>query len=183
MEIFETLKYGLSLIELNKPGDVLEFGVFKGASIQIIRNSLNENFRVFGFDSFEGLPEDWEDTICKKGFFSTNGLIPEIKDVNFFKGLFEETIEEYLKIANQICFIHVDCDLYTSTKTIFEKLGHLINFNTIIVFDEWKYTNVDGEIKKGEEQKYFKEWINSFDKKYVEYHFNENCEQKLVRIL
>jgi hypothetical protein len=45
---------------------VLEFGVYKGDTIQKLRNSLDESYKIFGFDSFEGLPEDWIGTPCFK---------------------------------------------------------------------------------------------------------------------
>ncbi len=39
-------------------GLILEFGVFSGATINQIADRLPEK-AIFGFDSFEGLPEDW----------------------------------------------------------------------------------------------------------------------------
>ena len=48
---------------------ILEFGVYKGTTTRIIRNSLPLDYKIYGFDSFEGLPEDWKNTPCHKGFF------------------------------------------------------------------------------------------------------------------
>ena len=36
---------------------VLEFGVYRGATIRQLRNSLPNEYKLYGFDSFEGLPE------------------------------------------------------------------------------------------------------------------------------
>ena len=52
---------------------VLEFGVFEGKSLRKIVNMLDDSFKIYGFDSFVGLPENWEETICHKGFFNLKG--------------------------------------------------------------------------------------------------------------
>ena len=72
----------------------LEFGVSSGSSMRYWSELLeNPASCLHGFDSFEGLPEDWigED---KKGAYSTGGRPPAISDgrVRFFQGLFEETL-------------------------------------------------------------------------------------------
>ena len=78
----------------------LEFGVWKGDSMRrwskLLRNRAS---RLHGFDSFEGLPEEWDDhgstgLPLRKGHFSTHGALPQISDtrVKFFKGWFEETL-------------------------------------------------------------------------------------------
>src|ERR1700677_4417473 len=62
------------------PFDYLEFGVYKGYSLRVWAN-LNRNSasRLFGFDSFEGLPEDWVAS-KPKGTFTTGGKAPDIGD-------------------------------------------------------------------------------------------------------
>jgi hypothetical protein len=165
---------------------VLEFGVFQGGTITIIRNLLDSSYKVFGFDSFEGLPEDWVNTQCHKGFFSTGGVVPEIDGVKFFKGWFEDTIPEYLKESDTIGLLHVDCDLYSSTKTIFKYLHPYIKSGTIIAFDEWCY-NYD-ERYNDHEQKAFYEYVEEHDVKYEFVPFvcpeaEGNLERKIVRIL
>src|SRR5690348_1698775 len=42
------------------PGFLAEFGVFSGKSINLIAERYPER-KVYGFDSFEGFPSDWED--------------------------------------------------------------------------------------------------------------------------
>lgn len=173
---------------------VLEFGVFKGETISIIRNNLDCTYNVFGFDSFEGLPEDWVtpdnnvagDGLCVKSFFSTNGEIPNIPNVKFYKGWFEDTIPEYLKLAEPIALLHIDCDLYSSTKTVLYNLNQYIVEGTLIVFDEWVYNR---EEYNDHEQKCFYEWVNDFNREYVliphEYvvHGKIINEQQIIKIL
>lgn len=163
---------------------VLEFGVYRGYTISLIREKLDKSYKVFGFDSFEGLPEDWKNTQCQKGFFSTNGVIPEIEGIKFFKGWFEDTILQYLKEADTIGLLHVDCDLYSSTKTIFNNLHPYIKKGTIIVFDEWCY-NADPKCND-HEQKAFYEYVKEYDVNFEFIDFNDqenSIERKIVKIL
>ena len=113
----EVLKYASSQASQN--GLVLEFGVFSGRSI----NFLSSRFeKIYGFDSFEGLPEKWHTNI-EKGHFALKKL-PFVNDnVELIKGLFEDTLPKFkgLKDNNSfIAFLHVDCDLYSSTISIFK---------------------------------------------------------------
>ena len=77
-----------------------EFGVFKGASIKYW-SSLNthDDSRFFGFDTFSGLPENWDNFTggLQKGTFDTHGLVPNINDerVSFYKGLFQDTYQVF----------------------------------------------------------------------------------------
>ena len=115
----------------------LEFGVYKGKSLRKIAEKTRQT--VFGFDSFEGLPEDW---ILKyrKGDFSLKGRLPEDmpKNVNLVKGEFSESLPAFLeKNAGPVAFLHIDCDLYQSTRTVFSHLKDRITAGTVILFDEF----------------------------------------------
>jgi hypothetical protein len=59
-------------------------------------------------------------------------------NVTLHKGWFDQTLPDF--VANHpgpIAFLHVDCDLYSSTKTIFQFLGDRIVPGTVILFDEY----------------------------------------------
>ena len=83
----------------------LEFGVFKGESLKYW-SSLNNNpsSLFFGFDTFTGLPEDWENfsPCIQKGIFDTHGRTPLIEDqrVKCIKGLFQDSLPEF--ISNKV---------------------------------------------------------------------------------
>jgi hypothetical protein len=114
-------------------GLFLEFGVWQGHTINRISNTT-ENI-VYGFDSFEGLPAKWH--IYKKGDFACE--IPEnLRDnVYLIIGWFDETLPWFVeKHTEKVSFIHIDCNLYKSTKTVFDNLKHKINNECIIVFDD-----------------------------------------------
>ena len=55
-KVGENLKYALDNVKIE--GDFLEFGVFQGRSINIIAEKFPDQ-KIYGFDSFKGLPEDW----------------------------------------------------------------------------------------------------------------------------
>ncbi len=118
-------------------GVCLEFGVYKGDSINFISSLLPDKI-IYGFDSFEGLPEDWRYD-SEKGAFNLNGKMPRVNsNVRLVKGWFNETLPEFVKAHREPCaFIHVDCDLYSSTKTIFDNLKDKIVSGTVIAFDEF----------------------------------------------
>jgi len=133
LELFQ-----LALDMSSEKGHCLEFGVWKGGSINHLAK-LDPNRIFYGFDSFEGLPEDWNkgSSVYKKGHFSISGL-PDVRpNVELIKGWFEETIPSW-KAENPgpVSFLHIDSDLYSSCKTALEELNERIIPKTIILFDE-----------------------------------------------
>jgi len=131
----ELLDYALAQCAVQ--GLVLEFGVFRGDSLQMIAKRCAQD--VHGFDSFEGLPEDWTDG-REKGRFSLGGEPPPIKAPNavLHKGWFQDTLPAFLAAhPGPARFVHVDCDVYGSTKTVLEHLAPRLVPGTIVVFDEY----------------------------------------------
>ena len=126
-----------ALAQCAVPGLVLEFGVFRGDSLQMIAKRCAQ--QVHGFDSFEGLPEDWTEG-REKGRFSLGGELPAIKSANvvLHKGWFEDTLPGFLSSnPGPARFVHVDCDIYSSTRTVLEQLVPRLVPGTILVFDEY----------------------------------------------
>ena len=138
--VFENMKYH------HKPNTLwLEFGVASGKTINYI-SSFTKN-KVYGFDSFEGLPEKWRDGF-EKGAFDQGGNLPRVNDnVVLLKGWFNATLPNFINKQNKkVSFIHIDCDLYSSTKYILDTLKDYIDTNCIIVFDELvNYPGFDGD--------------------------------------
>jgi len=162
----------------NREGCYLEFGVFSGRSINWIA-SHNPDKTVYGFDSFEGLPEDWM-LHFKAKVFAVNSLPPVEKNVKLIKGWFNETLPGFVASLNDdVAFLHVDCDLYSSTKTIFECLGDKIKSGTIIVFDE--YFNYPGW-QRGE-FKAFQEFVQERNLKYEYIGYVVTHQQVAVKII
>jgi hypothetical protein len=135
----------------HKPNTLwLEFGVASGSTINFISKYTND--KVYGFDSFYGLPEKWREG-CEKGAFSRNGHLPQVNNnVELIKGWFNETLINFIEKQNKkVSFIHMDADLYSSTKYIFDVLKHYIDTDCIIVFDELvnypEFAGDTGELK------------------------------------
>jgi hypothetical protein len=115
----------------------LEFGVWRGDVIRYWAGRLrNPASRLHGFDSFDGLPDDWGKT--KKGAFSTGGRIPEIADprVRFFKGWFEQTLPVYELPERDVLVVNIDADLYSSAKYVLGMLKQHVAVGSYLYFDE-----------------------------------------------
>jgi Macrocin-O-methyltransferase (TylF) len=122
----------------NKNVLYLEFGVAKGASMRYWSSLLaNPASVLHGFDTFEGLPEDWR--LGDKGAYSAQGRIPEIADprVQFIKGLFQETLPRYVVPTHDVLVVNIDCDLYSSTHFVLNSLSDHIRPGTFLYFDEF----------------------------------------------
>ncbi len=67
------------------------------------------------------------------------GRLPRVDaNVRLHKGWFEESLPGFLARYNEpIRFLNIDCDLYSSTKSVFQHLGSRIGKGTVIVFDEY----------------------------------------------
>lgn len=116
-------------------GLILEFGVRHGTSIRQLAAFTSKP--IYGFDSFEGLPEDWHQE--SKEIYSTRGKIPEVPShVTLIPGWFDQTLPLFLaKHDEDVALINIDCDIYSSTKTVLDLLNARIKKGTIIVFDEY----------------------------------------------
>ena len=161
----------------------LEFGVASGNTINYISKFTEHN--VYGFDSFEGLPEFWRDGFDKKTF-DRQGIPPEVnKNVILIKGLIQDTLQNFLQEKDQkISFMHIDTDLYSAAKHIlFTTLPYLDN-NCVVVFDE--LVNYPG-YEEGE-LKALDEFLKAHDIKYkwIGMHgipFDPNGNQNVAIIL
>jgi len=144
-------------------GDILEFGVADGGSIGWFPKHL-PGFNVYGFDSFLGLPDDWNlgNTILKRGHFSTNGIAPKIENVEFIVGKFEDTFQEWFSNYKGFAsIIHIDCDLYSSTKLVLQYIKPHLKVGTFILFDELTHMKSHPQYihNRQHEYKAFKEFL------------------------
>ena len=173
----EALDFALE--EISFEGLICEFGVWKGESINHIARKKPQ--KIHAFDSFEGLPETWLSS-HKKGHFALKNLPVFEENIVIHKGWFDDTLPKFVKESTEnISFLHIDCDLYSSTKTIFKSLDLQIVEGTIILFDE--YFNYP--FWEHHEFKAFQEFVkqNSISYEYLCYSSNTFGSKVAVRIL
>lgn len=168
----------LRAIKGDNIGDYLEFGVFNGASIASMYQATHglavSSVRYFGFDAFEGLPADSEsedDGVWKKGFYSCS--FEKMKeclgrkkinadDIHWVKGWYKDTLNEELAKRHNLTnigIVFIDCDTYSSSKTVLDFIAPLIKSPAIICLDDWKLNDLD--IKEMGEYKSFNEFLEA----------------------
>ncbi len=171
----DLLRFAVTQVTIK--GLYLEFGVASGRTVNLLAEHCG-GARIFGFDSFKGLPEDWTEGV-KRGMFAVDGLPTVHRNVELIIGLFENSLDPFLaKYPGDVAFIHVDCDLYSSTKTVFDCLQERIVPGTVIVFDE--YFNYPEW--RGHEYLAFQEFIARYKIEYEYIGLVPSYEQVAVRV-
>jgi hypothetical protein len=160
-------------------GLVLECGVEKGASVRFLGKLTTRT--IHGFDSFEGLPADWRGTKETKGKFGRKGELPSVPgNVTLHVGWFDKTLPVFLAAnPGPVALLHIDCDIYESTKVALELLADRIVAGSWIVFDE--YFNYPGW--RQHEFKAFQEWIAANGRRYRYAGFSAEKGHVAVEIL
>lgn len=173
---YTVLKKAYEAISL-QDGLILEFGVRHGTSIRQLASLTSKP--LYGFDSFEGLPEDWHQE--SKEIYSTRGKFPKVPPhVTLIPGWFEETLPLFLeKHEEDVALINIDCDIYSSTKTVLDLLSPRIKKGTIILFDEY-IGNLHWE---EDEHQALMESIAQYQWKYEYLFYSAYTKQVVVRIV
>ena len=129
------------------PITYLEFGVAGGTSFEWwLKNARHKDSKFYGFDTFEGLPENWG-LFYKKGDMSYE--MREIKDDRhlFIKGVFQNTLPGFLKehasslASSKQKVIHLDADLFSATLYVLCILHPVFNKGDLLIFDEFSVAN------------------------------------------
>jgi hypothetical protein len=158
-------------------GHVIEFGVFQGKTMRHIARHFHDR-TCWGFDSFEGLPEPWFTQTTQDGASHPAGRFdlrletqtPTFEqNVRLVKGWFKDTLPPWFdNNPGPIAFMHVDCDLYSSTKTIFDFCNQRIVAGTVIAFDElypWSEYDIYDRWAEGE-YRALSEWLATYDRAF-----------------
>lgn len=168
--------FKLAVAHAKVKGLVLEFGVRHGKSIrQLVQLTGQE---THGFDSFQGLPEEWHAEA--KGSYSTRGKIPKVPPlVKLHVGWFDETLPPFVeKYPDPVRLINIDCDIYSSTKTLLEHLSDRIVPGTVLVFDEY----IGNEHWREDEYKAFQEAVSAYGWRYEYLAVSFFTKQVVVKI-
>ena len=126
---------------VKEPVSYLEFGVFKGVTLHYWTKLLkHRDSFLHGFDSFEGLPENWGLFVGKQ-VLNLDGVMPKFDDprVRLFKGWFSDTLPKYVQEfrPHASLVLHLDADLYSSTIFVLRQMRPFLGPGTILILDEF----------------------------------------------
>lgn len=170
---FETLRFACQNAMLEAPA--VELGVRFGVSTRVIA-ALVEHLHAF--DSFEGLPEEWQGKPA--GTFSTGGEPPELPaNVTVHRGWFDQTLPSFAREHSApLRLLHVDSDLYSSAAFGLETLGPRVVAGTVLVFDQY----IGNESWLEDEHRAFQEAAMHFGWRYQYLAFSWITGQAVLRI-
>jgi predicted O-methyltransferase YrrM len=169
-----TLEHALSLAQSG--GMALEFGVYAGTTLKIIATA-RDGEAIYGFDSFEGLPETWRSGY-PEGTFGLDSL-PDVPGSELVVGWFDDTLPGFMaEHPGPVDFLHVDCDLYSSTKTVLHLVGPRLRPGSIVVFDE--YFNYPGW--QEHEHRAWMEYVELKGLKFEYEGYTVDHEQVIVKV-
>jgi len=137
-------------------GTAVEFGVGAGVSTRMIAAHMP----IVGFDSFQGLPEDWRPEYRAGSMASLQPW--GTTNAHIVAGWFADTLPEFdFAAITPIGLVHVDCDLYSSTVTALQHVGPHLQPGCIVVFDELlNYDDGPGASYRDHELKAWNEYVN-----------------------
>lgn len=139
----------------------VECGVAKGGCLAMMMFASGKNNKIFGFDSFEGMPDITKEDLGNynksnplSGFGKVgdnlsgginnvynnfNKLNLNFDNVTLVKGFFQDTlqIQENIDNIGEIAVLRLDGDWYESTKICLEKLYDKVIENGVIIIDDY----------------------------------------------
>lgn len=157
-------------------GDYFEFGVFRGGTFlsagQTVEALALDHVRLYGFDSFEGLPPaegiDATDPRFFEGQFScsrpeveanleSNGM--DMDRVVLIEGFFSDSLTEELRSAHvfkPVAVALLDCDYYSSTMEALDWLAPYMRAGSVLLFDDWSSYGDNTDLGQ---PKAFEDWL------------------------
>jgi hypothetical protein len=184
---FSLLTFCTQLAASSLPSDLqsseellfLEFGVHQGTTVNHIAKEI-PHAKVYGFDVFTGLPENWRPGF-EQGFFALDRL-PLVRDnVVLIEGIFSKSLPSFVdqRPKGIVGMVHIDCDLYSSTRDVFSALGPMIRPGTVVCFDEyWNYFGW-----RQHEFKAWREWTLEHGIHYEYLGFVPSHQQVAIRVI
>lgn len=133
------------------PGDIAELGVYQGGSaFQIASMSstfkIPEPKKIHLFDTFSGLPHTEQDLQSGEFAASLDDVKKLLKDfgICWHVGIFPDTIGACEHSVYTYSFVHLDADLYESTRAGLEFFLPRMNQGGIIVVDDYDFERCPG---------------------------------------
>jgi hypothetical protein len=149
-------------------GDYFEFGLWRGKTFAYARRMMLRygrlDMKLWGFDSFQGLPDTGEhpDNIWYKGQFActrpefeailkSRGFRPS--EYGLIEGFYNESLNDAahtLLSSRKAAIVYIDCDLYDSTIQVLDFIQSYLMDGSIICFDD--FYNYKGDPDQGEQK-------------------------------
>lgn len=148
---------------LATPGDVVEFGCWKGSTTLLLTKLLaiydpSGPKVVHVFDSFEGLTQfhaadavavsQLGDYQGSRRYLEHCAKLADLEDmILIHEGHIETTLPIFVKEHQEkrFSFVYCDTDLYKATSTILEGMWRLLTIGGLMVFDQWNMSEFPGE--------------------------------------
>lgn len=132
----------------NGPLDYFEFGVYSGKSfLPWMTRNQHADSRFFGFDTFTGLPETWDEN-RPAGAFDAKGRFPDTGDdtrAEFHAGIFQHSLHPFLnswsRQDGRKLVMHIDCDIFTGAIYSLFAMEPFLRDGDYVLFDEFKDHN------------------------------------------
>ncbi|MCI9506444.1 MAG: hypothetical protein HFF62_07590, partial [Oscillospiraceae bacterium] len=162
---FSNKPYELYKKILEIPGEVIELGVFKGASLiqfaifrELLESECSRN--IIGFDVFGEFPngkafasdeefvkewkKDFDNDFLQQADLYKSFSCRNIGNIELVKGDICQTLPEYIERhpETRIALLHIDTDIYEPTKIGLELLFDRVVKGGVIIFDD--YIGVEG---------------------------------------
>jgi O-methyltransferase len=145
LKIDALLKVAAQVVADDVPGAVAEVGVYKGGVLRELSRTFPDR-TVYGYDTFAGMPaEHWQEgeAVLPGSFDSTLVEVREVVDdcpnVVLRPGLFPATGDDV-----EFAFVHLDVDMYLSTRHALEWLLPRMALGGVIVLDDWDWPECPG---------------------------------------
>ena len=137
-------------------GDTVELGVYFGASLELILESIKfVDKKYHMFDSWEGISQPsfedgtyWQKGNLNSSFFDCKKNLSSFQEDKkiYYKGWIPNTFK---KVPIELCFsfIHFDVDLYQPTRDGLNYFYEKLNTGGIMLFDDYTFISCPG-VKK-----------------------------------
>ncbi|KPK68209.1 MAG: hypothetical protein AMJ84_11580 [Acidithiobacillales bacterium SM23_46] len=148
--------------DLGHVGKILEFGTNNGGSLRYFWRNVPESFTLYGFDCFEGIPEEWDSlpkgaikgygfpselwaddlalqkTIAEQVRLTGEFPQPTQPNIRIDKGLFAHSVPRFLcgGVPQDIRLIHFDADIYMGTRPVLDSICGQLGYRYYVLFDE-----------------------------------------------
>jgi len=168
--LYLILKYFLRKIP---QGNIIEFGSYKGGSAMFMAyvcSKLHPDIKIYALDTYEGMPDtdksidihsqnDFKDINLKEiiDFSKSIGL----NNIEFIKGLFQDTSQNVLKKAEKIALAHIDCDIYSAVAYSYNIVKKFMVKGGYIIFDDATEASCLGATRAVEDFVIKKDKLNS----------------------